>query len=137
MEKLGGIILAEKSSLKEKIRHFFGQEFFRNGLVHWILIASLFVNLVNWCVLVYFVRPVDFPMILHYNVYFGVDILGSWREAYFLPGVGTFFWIVNTILGYFFYLRKERIATYLFLLGAFIVQAGVLIAVASIVKINF
>jgi hypothetical protein len=44
---------------------------------------------------------------------------------------------VNAILGYFFYAKKERIAAYLFLLGAFIVQAGVAVAVGSIIKINF
>lgn len=137
MEISGGNNYGERSNLKEKIRHFFAQEFFRNGLVHWILIASLFVNLVNWGALAYFVRRVDFPIILHYNVYFGVDILGSWWEVYFLPGVGTFFWLINAILGYFFYRRKERVATYLFLLGAFIIQTGLLIAEASIIKINF
>lgn len=118
-------------------RSFFGQEFFRNGLVHWILIGSLFVNVLNWAAAFYFIRPVDFPIILHYNVYFGVDILGSWWEVFFLPGVGTFFLIVNFVLGYFSYLRQERIAAYLFLLGTFIIQIGLTVAVGSIIKINF
>jgi hypothetical protein len=122
---------------KSVFRSFFGQEFFQSGLVHWILIASLFVNLANWGVVFYFIRPVDFPIILHYNVYFGVDILGSWWEVYFLPSVGTFFWIINFVLGYFSYQRKERIATYLFLLGAFIIQIGLSISIGSIIKINF
>lgn len=119
------------------LRSFFGQEFFHNGLIHWILIGSLFVNLLNWAGAIYFIRPVDFPIILHYNVYFGVDILGSWWEVYFLPGMATFFWIINFILGYFSYQRKERVATYLFLLGAFIIQLGLTVAVGSIIKINF
>lgn len=137
MEILGENKVENKMSLKEKVRHFLAQEFFKNGLVHWVLIGSFFVNLADWGLLAFFVRPVDFLIILHYNVYFGVDILGSWQEAYFLPAVGTFFLAMNVFLGYFFYQRKERIATYLFLLGAFIVQAGVLIAEASIIKINF
>ena len=137
MEKTGGNNLGHELGLKEKIRNFWAQEFFKNGLVHWVLIGSFFANVVNWGMLTYFIRPVDFPIILHYNVYFGVDILGSWWESYFLPLVGVLFLAINSILGYFFYQRKERIATYLFLLGAFIVQVGVLIAEASIVKINF
>lgn len=137
MTILGGDNLEKKLSLKEKIRHFFGQEFFRSGLVHWILIGSFFVNLLNWAMLAYFIRPVDFLIILHYNVYFGVDILGNWQEVFFLPGTGTFFWVVNFILSYFFYLKKERVATYLFLLGSFVVQIGVMIAEISIIKINF
>lgn len=135
-------ILGEGNSIKQpnpkgRVGHFFTQEFFKNGLVHWVLIASIFANLVNWGVLAYFIRPVDFPIILHYNVYFGVDILGSWWEVYFLSGVGTFFWLINAILSYFFYQRKERIAAYLFLLGAFIVQIGLTVAIGSIIKINF
>ena len=116
---------------------FFEQEFFKNGLIHWVLIGSLFANLVDWGVLAYFIRPVDFPIILHYNVYFGVDILGNWWEVYLLPGVGTFFWIINVILSYSFYRLKERIAAYLFLLGAFVIQIGLMIAIGSIIKINF
>ncbi len=124
-------------SLKEKVRCFFAKDFFRNSLVQWVLIGALFFDFVNWGVLGFFIRPVDFPIILHYNVYFGVDLIGNWWQVFFLPAVGTIILTVNSLLAYFFYRQKERIASYLLLLAAFIVQAGISIASASIVLINY
>lgn len=127
----------ERSSLKKKIRHFFAQEFFHNSLIQWILIGALFFDLVNWGVLGFFIRPVDFPIILHYNVYFGVDLIGSWWQVFFLPAAGTIILAINSLLAYFFYRQKERIASYLLLLAAFIVQIGISIAAAGIILINY
>lgn len=127
----------ERSGLKKKIRHFFAQDFFHNSLVQWILIGALFFDLVNWGVLGFFIRPVDFPIILHYNVYFGVDLIGSWWQVFFLPAAGTIILAINSLLAYFFYRQKERIASYLLLLAVFIIQIGISIAAASIILINY
>ncbi|MCX6765585.1 MAG: hypothetical protein NT136_01325 [Candidatus Moranbacteria bacterium] len=127
----------ERTSLKAKIRHFFAQDFFRNAIVHWALIGAFFLNIANWGLLAFFIRPVDFPIILHYNVYFGVDLIGDWWQAYFLPLMGAAIMAVNITLAHFFYRKKERIASYLLLLAAFFVQVGTLIASASVVLINY
>lgn len=122
---------------KTRVRSFFTREFFHNSLVQWVLIAAIFVNMVNWAVLAYFIRPVDFPIILHYNVYFGVDLIGSWWQVFFLPLMGTLILIINLVLAYLFFKQKERVASHLLLLSAFVIQAGISIAVASIVLINY
>lgn len=122
---------------KEKIRQFFSNEYFRNPIFQWVFIMSLVLNLTIWGVLAFFIRPVDFPIILHYNVFFGVDIIGSWWQVFFLPGMGLFILIFDTILAYMLFQKKERIAAYTFLLAAFFIQAGVAIAVASIILINY
>jgi hypothetical protein len=119
------------------VKRFFTQEFFLSGLVQWSLIASIILNVTNWGFLFYFIRPVDFPIILHYNVYFGVDIIGKWLEAYYLPLIGDIMLIVNAILGYMFYLQKERVVAHLLLLATFFVQISISIAVASIILINY
>jgi hypothetical protein len=129
--------IKEKFSLTTKVRGFFVADFFSNSIVHWTLIASIFINAADWAVLAYFIRPVDFPIILHYNVYFGVDIIGDWWQAYFLPLIGVIMLVINTLLAYYFFKQKERIASYLLLLTAIIIQAGVAIASASIILINY
>lgn len=123
--------------LKLSPKYFFSQEFFRSGLVHWVLIAALFLNGANWGAIAYFIRPVDFPIILHYNVYFGVDVIGPWWQIYFLPLIGFLILIVNTALGYLFYQQKERIVAHLLLLATLIVQICISIAVASLLLINY
>lgn len=120
-----------------RLKYIYTQEFFRSSLVQWVIIAAIFVNLANWISIAYFIRPVDFPIILHYNIYFGVDVIGDWWQVYFLPAIGLLILSVNTVLGYLFYGQKERIAAHLLLLATFIVQIGVSIAVASLLFINY
>jgi hypothetical protein len=122
---------------KSKLKYFFAQEFFHSALVQWVIIGALLVNLANWGAIAYFIRPVDFPIILHYNVYFGVDVIGAWWQIYFLPLIGLAILSVNTVLGYLFYKQKERIVAHLLILATFIVQIGISIAVASLLLINY
>lgn len=119
------------------LKMFFSQEFFHSSLVQWVVIAALVVNAANWAVVAYFIRPVDFPIILHYNVYFGVDVIGAWWQIYFLPLIGLVIMTVNAVLGYLFYQQKERIVAHLLILATFIVQVGISIAVASLLLINY
>ncbi|MEI8344266.1 MAG: hypothetical protein WCF93_04940 [Candidatus Moraniibacteriota bacterium] len=122
---------------KSELIKFFLQEYFRSGLIQWVLIGSLILNVANWCSIAFFIRPVDFPIILHYNVYFGVDVIGSWWQMYFVPFIGLLILLVNAVLGFLFYQRKERIAAHLLMLATFIVQIGISIAVASLLLMNY
>ena len=122
---------------KRSAKNFLSKDFFKSGLVHWTLIAAFLLNLANWGALFYFIHPVDFPITLHYNVYFGVDIIGPWWQAYFLPAMGLIILLVNTALGYLFYQQKDRIIGHILLLTTCIVQVALSIAVASIILINY
>lgn len=126
-----------KNLVKNEYRRFFAQEYFHSPLVQWVIIGALFLNVVNWILIAFFDRPVDFPIILHYNVYFGVDVIGAWWQVYFLPAIGLTVLLVNTTLGYLFYCQKERIVAHLLMLGTFIVQIIMTIAVASLLTINY
>lgn len=120
-----------------KIKNFFSQEFFASGVVHWVLIGSLILNVINWGLIAFFIGPVDFPIILHYNIYFGVDVIGPWWNIYFLPAIGFIILAINAILGYLFYQKKERIVAHLLMLATFIVQIAVTVAVAGLLMINY
>ncbi|HAR99835.1 MAG: hypothetical protein US57_C0001G0004 [Candidatus Moranbacteria bacterium GW2011_GWC2_37_73] len=124
-------------NIKLKLKYFFSQEFFRSALIQWVMICAFFVNLANWGAIAYFIRPVDFPIILHYNVYFGVDVIGAWWQMYFLPLIGLVILCVNAVLGYLFYQQKERIVAHLLMLATFIVQICITIAVSSLLLINY
>lgn len=127
----------EMTDLAQVKKNIFSQDFFKSSLVHWALIASLLLNILNWIALAYFIRPVDFPITLHYNVYFGVDIIGAWWQVYFLPAIGLLLLLVNTALGYFFYQQKDRIIGHVLLLATCIAEVAVSIAVAGIIMINY
>lgn len=121
----------------KKIRKFFAKEYFENLIVLWLLGIGLFVNLAIWTALVIFIKPVDFPIILHYNVYFGVDMIGNWKEIFSLPSIGLFLLILNSFLALFFYEKKEKIASYILLIASVMVQINLAIAITSLILINY
>ena len=114
-----------------------GVSFSKNTLVRLLLSVDSFLILVSTGLLAYFVRPSETPLILHYNVYFGVDLVGIWWQAYVLPVLGIVF-----LLGHFFgakrfYDQKERIAAYLLLLSATMLSFGILVACIGMAFINY
>lgn len=135
-DKFNKLEFASKTSGK-RFAGFFTQEFFQSSLVHWVLIGTIFVGIADWVALIVYIRPIDLPLVLHYNVYLGVDIIGDWWQMYFLPAIADIFFIANTILAYIFYQKKERLAAYIFLLASFFVQAGIGIAIAGLIMINY
>jgi TRAP-type C4-dicarboxylate transport system permease large subunit len=125
------------SGLKSKTRSFFTQEYFKSAIVIWLVLLSLAINLAEWIMLKIFVKPVDFPIILHYNVYFGVDMVGNYKSVFLVPLIGLALFLVNFFLSVYFYHRKERIASYLLLMAALMIQLSLLVAVFSIIIINY
>lgn len=112
-------------------------DFCKNLIVRWLLAGTIFLNVSNWVLMAVFIRPVDFKIILHYNVYFGVDLIGDWWQPYILPSMGTLFLAVNLMVAHRFYGRKERIASYILLLASLMIQAGLIIASSATALINY
>lgn len=130
-------IVRGPEDLAKKFKSFFIQEYFRSVIVLWLLGLSLAVNVANWIILKIFIQPVDFPIILHYNVYFGVDVLDEWQKVYIMPLIGVFLFIVNILLGLYFYKQKERIASYVLAIANLMIQLSLLVASISIILINY
>lgn len=84
-----------------------------------------------------FMRVGNPAAILHYNVYFGVDVIGNWWQSYLNPLMGFLIMIVNFVLALAFYNLKERIASYILLLANLIVQFGLVITSVTVALINY
>ena len=125
------------TGLGSRIRSFFAEGFFQNRIVFWLSILSLAANLVDWVILKIFIKPVDFPIILHYNVYFGVDKLGDWNKVFLLPSLGLVLLLTNLFLSRHFYRQKERIASHLLLMATLMLQLSLIVASVSIIIINY
>ncbi|MDP1619865.1 MAG: hypothetical protein Q8M12_02610 [bacterium] len=83
------------------------------------------------------IQPVAFPIILHYNVYFGVDLVGGYRQVYILPLIGFILFLINSSLSIYFYGQKERIASYILLIAVLMIQLSLVVASTSIILINY
>lgn len=128
--------LAEISP-QAKIRTFFEHDYFKSHIIIWLLILGLIANLINWIILKIWIKPVDFSVILHYNVYFGVDSFGDYKQIYILPLIGIVLFIINFLLSLFFYEKKERIASYALLIATLMIQLSLIVASVSVILINY
>jgi hypothetical protein len=120
-----------------KIKLFFSQEYFQSLIVRWLLFFGGLFNLVSWVVLNFFLPSSGKSIILHYNVYFGVDSIGNSQEAYALAFIGMLILVFNSFLALYFYKQKERIASYILLITALMVQLSLLISIISVIIINY
>jgi len=98
---------------------------------------SLLLNLINWFFL-YFKFPLvkDIPAIpLHYNIYFGIDLIGPPIRIFILPLFGFLVVLVNLILSYIIYI-KERLLSYFLVGGSILIEIFLLIASIFVISIN-
>ena len=100
------------------------------------LIFSLLANLGLWLLLAWQIRGLGESMSLHYNIYFGIDLLGPWYQIFSLPAVGLIFFLLNFLIGVFIY-SQEKILRY-FLVGfSSFLQVIFILAALLIISINF
>ncbi len=114
-----------------------GVSFFENMIVRTLLGVNAFFCLVSFGLLGYFIKPTENIIVLHYNIYFGVDIQGVWWQVFILPIAGILFLIGHTFFARRFYDSSERIAAYLMLFGSGLLSIGIVLASVSIVFINY
>ena len=114
-----------------------GAPFFKNTIVRVLLSANVLFLSASFSVLGYFIRPSENLFILHYNVYFGVEIQGIWWQAFILPLTGVLFFGGHLFFARRLYRKTERIASYLMLFGSWLISVGILVASAGIAFINY
>lgn len=59
-------------------------------------VVSLACVVASWVLLLWKIPYTENTIYLHYNVFFGVDLTGSWYQLLWLPGSGTAIWLFNT-----------------------------------------
>jgi hypothetical protein len=77
--------------------------------------VSIILNIILWGALYFRLQPLSYlsdsgQIALHYNIYFGIDSIGSWYQVLVIPLLGLFIIIFNNILGYIFYIQDKIIS---------------------------
>lgn len=104
------------------------RNFLKNNLLVTLFGASFLLSILNFVTLFYFIRKLNTLVILHYNVYLGVDATGNSNQIFLIPAVGFFFALVNLFLAFYFFYKKERMLSHILSLTTFIAQMGISIA---------
>lgn len=114
-----------------------GFPFFGNPLVRALALSSLLVVILSFlAVAIFIVRGGSETIILHYNVYFGVDIVGAPWQAFFIPVAAMLFFSANLVLARRFYLARERVASHMLLFTSFFSALSGAIATGALSFIN-
>ncbi len=71
--------------------------------------VSLFLNIVIWSLLAWRIFPLQEQVVIHYNVYFGIDQFGPAWHAAILPGLGLIIILLNYCLGLVLWKKNKSI----------------------------
>jgi len=107
--------------------------------VRFYLIILVGFNLFLWLV-VYFINinVSQDLIILHYNVSFGVDLIGSVKRVFIIPLLSLIIILINVILLLGLYRHKDfKFIAHILLAGSIMVNIFLFMALVSVYLINF
>ena len=117
------------------VKLFFSNSFWKNKLIIRLTVLSLLLNISLWFYFFQNKIESDYPIILHYNLIFGVDCLGNYEKIYLISFVGLILLLFNSILGYILY-NREKLASYFLVFSTFAIQIFLIVAGYLIVGVN-
>ena len=82
--------------------------FIKNKYILPCVIFSLLLNILIWLLLYLKIGNQTESIALHYNIYFGIDMIGSWYKILMIPLGGIIILIYNWIISYFIYKQNNE-----------------------------
>lgn len=101
-----------------------------------VILTGGLVFLLLFPLVAYFIRPSVETVILRYNAFFGVDILGVWWQAYLIPGICLVFFSADVIIAHILFRRRSFLPALIFLYGSLLIALSGVIATATLLFIN-
>lgn len=89
------------------------KEFFKNNIVKSFLAVGLVLNIGLFLFFYFSIKQSDIPIVLHYNVDWGVDYFGEVKSIFILPTVGLIILKLNSFLALKFWFRMKILAYFL------------------------
>ena len=87
----------------------------------WVWIPAVFLllfQLFMWVYAAVYVRPTADQVFLHYNVVFGVDLIGEWWKILAVPFGGFLIFLINFSLSWYRYSEDKILARFLTFVSA-------------------
>ncbi len=123
---------------KRRQRISFNREMAGHPLFLWTRIISLLLIALSTVLIFWKLAPLGADgklLALHYNVFFGVDLLGNWYQALALPGLGLAMFVANMLFARQVW-EKEHLLSFLFASGTIIAELALFVAVVFITLLN-
>ena len=109
--------------------------YLKDKIIKYNLILALLMNALLW-VLFYFRIPITLePIILRFNIYVGISLIGPWFDVFYFPLAGLGIIIINLLIGWMLF-RKDKLPAHFLIMTALAVQIILLIFGSLIVMMN-
>ncbi len=103
--------------------------------IRWILILSFVLNAALFLFFLIFIRQSNVPIVLHYNVDWGVDYFGEVKNIFLLPAIGLLIFLFNGILALRLWSRNA-VLSYFLTAAILLAQVFLWLAGAALYIIN-
>jgi hypothetical protein len=113
----------------------FMKEFLKDTANKILTGSSLILNIGLFLFFYFFIRQSNIPIVLHYNVNWGVDILGEVKSVFILPVAGMFIFLLNSFLAVNLW-GKNKTLSYFFTAMTLLVQFFLIISGIALYIIN-
>lgn len=71
----------------------------QNRKARWLSIVALVINVASWVVVLRFIPRTSSFTPLHYTIYFGINLTGSWIKLLSLPAIGLMAILSHAVIG--------------------------------------
>ncbi|MBT4849493.1 hypothetical protein HON36_01435 [Candidatus Parcubacteria bacterium] len=109
--------------------------FYRDKLVFWLLNFSILAILATWGLIGWKQINPDDLAVLHYNIYYGIDILGNSRWLYLIPLFVLILSILDFLAAIFLW-TKNRLLSYFLLTTILVINIITLVYLYNIINYN-
>lgn len=96
-----------------------------------LVILATIITLAHWILLIITIDTQVPAVVLHYNIYFGIDQLGSWRQAFNLPLISTVILLIDWLVAIWL-MRRDHWLAYGLLWVGMVVSALALVISAMV-----
>lgn len=110
-------------------------KFYFNRFWWFSLFLSLILNGLGWFLIYWRIKPTELPIFLHYNIYFGIDLIGQWYQLYYYPAAGLLSIIINFLLAALVY-RQQKVIMYFFSGATIVLQIFLGLLILLLVNLN-
>ena len=107
--------------------------FWKEQKFRFLIIASLTLNIFIWFYIIFNFLGIKNFVTLHYNVFSGVDTIGSWLRLFIPVLFGFLVLVINLILAFHFYFRQEKKIVFILLYSCLVVQITLLLSILLII----
>lgn len=108
--------------------------FYKDRFSFYLINSSFLIILATW--ILFIIKKIDkSPLsIIHYNIYFGFDVLGNWTKLFFAPSLVLFLTLVNLLLAIYFWIKHRAWSYFLLTL---ILLSNIVIFIFTLNILNY